>query len=195
MVSLIQSNYRGMGSGMTWCPAGLHLPGPRRDVHAPPGHANDYAPGKRPFHTIIPAFITKDGAPWLSFGVMGGAMQPQGHVQIVCQPDRLRHERAGGRRRRALAARGLLRLRQPEDDRRRLRLSRERRALRERARAERCSGAASATAIARDSAASAATRLIHCDAKNRVYVGASEILNRKDGQALRCARPPRGALP
>ena len=47
------------------------------------GRANSYAPGKRPFHTIIPAFITKDGKPWISFGLMGGAMQPQGHAQIV----------------------------------------------------------------------------------------------------------------
>jgi gamma-glutamyltranspeptidase/glutathione hydrolase len=47
------------------------------------GHANTFAPGKRPFHTIIPAFITKDGKPWVSFGLMGGGMQPQGHAEIV----------------------------------------------------------------------------------------------------------------
>jgi len=47
------------------------------------GHANSFAPGKRPFHTIIPSFITRDGKPWISFGVMGGGMQPQGHAQIV----------------------------------------------------------------------------------------------------------------
>jgi gamma-glutamyltranspeptidase/glutathione hydrolase len=83
MVSLIQSNYRGMGSGM--CPTGLGFGlqdrGELFDIT--PGRFNTYEPGKRPFHTIIPAFITKDGQPWISFGVMGGSMQPQGHVQIV----------------------------------------------------------------------------------------------------------------
>ncbi len=84
MVSLIQSNYRGMGSGITVPGLGFTFQDRGEMFTVRPGHANDYAPGKRPFHTIIPAFITKDGAPWLSFGLMGGAMQPQGHVQIVC---------------------------------------------------------------------------------------------------------------
>lgn len=83
MVSLIQSNYRGMGSGMT--PTGLgfvlHDRGELFDLE--PGRANSYAPAKRPFHTIIPGFVTKDGEAILSFGVMGGATQPQGHAQIV----------------------------------------------------------------------------------------------------------------
>jgi gamma-glutamyltranspeptidase/glutathione hydrolase len=83
MVSLIQSNYRGMGSGM--CPPGLgFVLQDRGELFAlSEGHNNVYAPGKRPFHTIIPAFITRGGKPWISFGVMGGDMQPQGHAQIV----------------------------------------------------------------------------------------------------------------
>jgi gamma-glutamyltranspeptidase/glutathione hydrolase len=83
MVSLIQSNYRGMGSGM--CPTGLGFVLQDRGemFSLEEGHYNAYAPGKRPFHTIIPAFITKNKKPWISFGVMGGDMQPQGHVQIV----------------------------------------------------------------------------------------------------------------
>ena len=88
MVSLIQSNYRGMGSGMA--PPGLgFILQDRGEMFVLKGcegaapHPNCYAPGKRPFQTIIPAFITKDGKPYVSFGVMGGAMQPQGHVQIV----------------------------------------------------------------------------------------------------------------
>lgn len=88
MVSLIQSNYRGMGSGMA--PPGLGFILQDRGemfvlkgCDAKPAHPNCYAPGKRPFQTIIPAFVTKDGKPWLSFGLMGGGMQPQGHAQIV----------------------------------------------------------------------------------------------------------------
>ncbi len=83
MVSLIQSNYRGMGSGMTPANLGFVLQNRAEAFSVQDGHANVYAPGKRPFHTIIPAFVTHNGKPWLSFGVMGGAMQPQGHVQII----------------------------------------------------------------------------------------------------------------
>ncbi|MDX2149024.1 MAG: gamma-glutamyltransferase [Planctomycetota bacterium] len=87
MVSLIQSNYRGMGSGMVPGDAegtlGFMLQNRGEQFALDEQHPNAFAPGKRPFHTIIPAFITKDSKPWIAFGVMGGAMQPQGHAQIV----------------------------------------------------------------------------------------------------------------
>lgn len=83
MVSLIQSNYRGHGSGIVVPGLGFCFQNRGEMFTLETGHANDYAPGKRPFHTIIPAFIMKDGKPWASFGLMGGAMQPQGHAQIV----------------------------------------------------------------------------------------------------------------
>lgn len=83
MVSLLQSNFRGLGSGLV--PDGLGFMFQNRgELFAlTDGHPNLYAPGKRPFHTIIPGFAVKGGAPWLAFGVMGGDMQPQGQVQVV----------------------------------------------------------------------------------------------------------------
>ncbi len=83
MVSLIQSNYRGMGSGMAPPKLGFMLQDRGELFSLTRGQANSFEPGKRPFHTIIPAFVTKDGKPFLSFGVMGGDFQPMGHTQII----------------------------------------------------------------------------------------------------------------
>ncbi|MEM6893233.1 MAG: gamma-glutamyltransferase [Bacteroidota bacterium] len=83
MISLIQSNYRGMGSGMAPPKLGFMLQDRGELFSLKKGQANTYEPNKRPFHTIIPAFMTKDGKPYVSFGVMGGDFQPMGHTQIV----------------------------------------------------------------------------------------------------------------
>ncbi len=83
MVSLIQSNYRGMGGGLVADGLGFMFQDRGELYSLDPVHPNAYAPAKRPFQTIIPAFVMKDGKPWMSFGLMGGGMQPQGHVQVL----------------------------------------------------------------------------------------------------------------
>jgi gamma-glutamyltranspeptidase/glutathione hydrolase len=83
MISLIQSNYRGMGSGIIPDNSGFMLQDRGEMFSMDKNHMNALKGGKRPFHTIIPAFVTKNDEPYISFGLMGGAMQPQGHAQII----------------------------------------------------------------------------------------------------------------
>jgi gamma-glutamyltranspeptidase/glutathione hydrolase len=83
MVSIIQSNFRGMGSGLVADGLGFMFQDRGELFSLRDGHPNIYAPGKRPFQTIIPGFASKDGVPWMSFGVMGGDMQPQGQTQVI----------------------------------------------------------------------------------------------------------------
>ena len=83
MISQIQSNFRGLGSGLVADGLGFMFQDRGQLFSLQDGHPNIYAPGKRPFQTIIPGFATKDGKPWMSFGVMGGDMQPQGQAQII----------------------------------------------------------------------------------------------------------------
>ena len=83
MISMIQSNFRGMGSGLVADGLGFMFQDRGELFSLQDGHPNLYQPGKRPFQTIIPGFATKDGKPWMSFGVMGGDMQPQGQAQII----------------------------------------------------------------------------------------------------------------
>ena len=82
-MSLIQSLYDAFGSGVVAGDTGIALQNRGALFTLEAGHPNQVAPGKRPFHTLVPAMVMKDGRPWLSFGVMGGDMQPQGHVQVL----------------------------------------------------------------------------------------------------------------
>ena len=176
MVSLIQSNYRGMGSGMTPGELGFILQDRGELFSLEEGHANVYAPGKRPFHTIIPSFVTRDGEPLMSFGLMGGGMQPQGHAQIVINlvdfgmnlqeagdAARVRHDGSSQPTGEIMTDGGVVNIESGFDDAARIGL--EKRGHKVKVRRSGYGG----------------YQAIWWDKKNGVYLGASE--SRKDGQA------------
>ncbi len=98
VISFIQSLFASFGAGIVAGDTGITLSNRASGFVLTPGHPNQIGPRKRPLHTLVPAMVTKDGRPWLSFGVMGGDNQAQGHAQVVMNADRLRHARAGRRR-------------------------------------------------------------------------------------------------
>ncbi|NOX86567.1 MAG: gamma-glutamyltransferase [Chlorobi bacterium] len=176
MISLIQSNYRGMGSGMVPTGLGFDLQDRGELFTLEEGHFNTYAPRKRPFHTIIPAFITKNGKPWISFGVMGGAMQPQGHTQVIVNlidfgmnlqeagdAPRIRHDGSSEPTGQKMNGSGWLNMESGFDEQTVLELE------------------LKGHKIRRSHGGYGGYQAIMWDEKNKVYYGASE--SRKDGQA------------
>jgi gamma-glutamyltranspeptidase/glutathione hydrolase len=176
MVSLIQSIYWPMGSGMTPASLGFALQNRAASFSLDPQHANTLEPGKRPFHTIIPAFVIKDGKPLISFGVMGGAMQPQGHAQIIVNlvdfgmnlqeagdAARIRHEGSSQPDGTLMHGSGVVHLESGFDDR-------VRRSLEDKGHV-----------IGPSHGGFGGYQAILRDAREGVYYGASEV--RKDGQA------------
>ena len=176
MVSLIQSNYCGMGSGMTPGELGFVLQNRATLFSLDAGHANVLEPGKRPFHTIIPAFVMKDGKPFISFGLMGGSMQPQGHAQIIINmvdfgmnlqeagdAARIRHAGSSQPTGKAMTDGGVINLESGFDESTRSALQ------------------AMGHKLGVSDGGFGGYQAIMLDAHERVYYGASEV--RKDGQA------------
>lgn len=180
MVSLIQSNYRGMGSGLVPDGLGFMLQDRGELFSLDPDHPNVYAPGKRPFHTIIPAFVMRDGEPLMSFGLMGGGMQPQGHMQIMVNMfdygmniqqagDAARFNHVGGREPTGSGANDLLGILHVEPG------------VSENT-VERLRALGHDVKVVANGAMFGGYQAIYRDPETGVYIGATEM--RKDGQAL-----------